>query len=123
MSFLVNYNRIINDENLHLWMKMAKDNDVLVNFKNEDARDKWIKKIEDDVRKFGTKEEFLSNLLKLFESLHWIDIEDKKKLKFRFKLPKERFDYERQFILEFLSKYSKVSQYNEVFKLEGIDDE
>jgi len=31
LSYLIDYNRIVNDENQYLWMKCAEDNDVIIN--------------------------------------------------------------------------------------------
>ena len=65
IEYLINYSRIVEDKDYYLWMKLAKDNDVIINFKNEEAREKWIETIENDLRKFGTKEEIL------LKQLHW----------------------------------------------------
>jgi len=121
VNHIINYNRIINDETYHLWMKMAKDNDVIVNFKNEEAREKWIETIENDLRKFGTKEEILLKLLKYFEHLHWIRIENEEELSFRINLLKPKNEMEIEFILEHLSKYSKISEKNDVYYLGKVD--
>jgi len=112
MRFLINYDRIINDKNYYLWMKLAEDNDIIVNFINNKAREKWIENIEKDLREFGTSETFLLSLLKYFEHLHWIRIENEKDLIFQIRLSKEENNEKYDFILNHLSKYASITQDN-----------
>lgn len=118
MRFLINYNRIINDKNYYLWMKMAEDNDVIVNFINSRTRERWIENIEKDLREFGTSEVFLLSLLKYFEHLHWIRIVNETDLIFQIRLSKEENKEDYDFILGHLSKYATVTQDNGRFYLE-----
>ena len=118
MRFLINYHRIINDKSYYLWMKMAQDNDVTVNFINKKAREKWIENIEKDLREFGTSETFLLNLLKFFEHLHWIRIENEADLIFQIRLSKEENKEDYDFILDHLSKHASITQDNGRFYLE-----
>jgi len=121
VEYVINYNRILDDTADHLWVKMADDNDVIINFKNEEARKKWIETIENDLRKYGTREEFLLKLLNYFDHLHWIRIENEKELSFRINLLKPKNEMEIEFILEHLSKYSKISEKNDVYYLGKVD--
>jgi hypothetical protein len=118
MRYLINYDRIIHDKNYYLWMKMAEDNDVIVSFINSRARDKWIENIEKDIREFGAKETFLLSLLKFFEHLNWIRIENEVDLIFQIRLSKEENKEDYDFILNHLSKYATFTQENERFYLE-----
>lgn len=118
LSHFVNYNRIIYDKDYYLWMKMADDKDLIITFNNDMIRQKWLDLIENELKKYSTKEDFLLGLLKFFEKLHWIDIENEKEHIFQMKISKEKNDRERNFLLEVLSKYSKISQIEEKYCLE-----
>jgi len=121
VEYVINYNRILDDTADHLWVKMAGDSNAIVNFKNDEAREKWIETIENDLRKFGTKEEILLKLLKYFEHLHWIRIENEEELSFRINLLKPKNEMEIEFILKHLSKYSKISEKKDVYYLGKVD--
>lgn len=117
VNFIINYGRILKDKNHYLWMRMAEDNNLMINFKNEKARDKWIKKIEEDLDKFVPREDFKLYLLYFFERINWILIESEEELKFQITLSENNSE-ERQFMLEYLSKHAKVSGEKDRFYLE-----
>lgn len=116
-EFLINYYRIINDLDYYLWMKMAQDDDLIVDFKNLNAKDRWIKKIEEDSQKYGTNEEFLLCMLKFFERMHWIKIESEQKLSFRIVLSGEKHEEDTKILLDYLSEHAKLSDENGIFYL------
>ena len=93
---------------------------LFLSFKNKKAIEDWFSLIYDDIKKFGDNENILLNLLKFFEKLHWIEIESEKDLSFRIRLSKSKYTYEREFLLENLSKKSKISHENEKFYLKDI---
>ncbi len=98
-------------------MKLAEYNDVIINFKNKKSIDKWIKFIENDTIKYGSKEDLHLCLLKFFEKLHWIIIENENELKFQIVIYDDKYNEERQFLLDTLSKYSKVISENNTYYL------
>jgi len=57
-------------------------------------------------------------LLKYFEHLHWIRIENETDLIFQIRLSKEENKDEYDFILNHLSKYASITQDNGRFYLE-----
>ena len=118
MRFLVNYNRIVNDKNYYLWMKLAEDNDIIINFTNKKVREKWIEIITNDLKEFGANETFLLSLLKYFEHLHWIRIVNENDLIFQIRLSKDENRETYDFILSHLSKYARITQENGRFYLE-----
>ena len=120
VEYLINYNRVLDDTANHLWVRMAQDNDVIINFKNEDLRKKWIETIENDLRKFGTKEAFLLKLLKFFDRLHWIRIENENDLSFQINLIKSKNQNDNKFLFDYLSKYSHISEKNGIYYLERL---
>jgi hypothetical protein len=120
LSFLTNYYRILKDRTYYLWMKMAEDNDIIVNFSNKNAREKWINLIQNEIKNYGTQEEFLFFLLRFFEKLHWISIENEKDLEFQIRLSETQNASERELLLEILSNYSKISQDNDRLYLEEL---
>ena len=118
VRFIINYNRILNDKAYYLWTKLANDNDIIINFLNDKTREKWIENIEKDLRDFGTGENFLLGVLKFFERLHWIRIENEMDLMFQIKLSKEENIKEYDFLLGHLSKYGEIIQDHGKFYLE-----
>jgi len=121
LSYLINYMRIINDEDYYLWMRLAEDKETFISFKNKKALEDWFALVYDDIKKFGESENILLNLLKFFNRLHWIAIESEDDLTFVFTLSKLKNSIERDFFLEALSKYSIISEDNEVFQLKGLE--
>lgn len=116
VSFLTNYNRIVNDKPYYLWMRMAEDNDTFINFKNERTRDKWFKRIEEDLQKYGSKDEFNLNVLRFLERLHWIRLENEKEMSFRIDKSIESKEI-KQFLLNYLSRFSNLIQNEGIFYL------
>ncbi|MFX0140972.1 MAG: hypothetical protein ACFFDN_45455 [Candidatus Hodarchaeota archaeon] len=121
LSFFINYNRIINDKDYYLWMKLAEDKRIIVTFNNEETKQEWVKLIENEIEKFGEKEEFHFNILKFFEKLHWIEIESEADLIFQIRLSESKFQNEREYLLEFLSRKSKISHMNGKYRLETLN--
>ncbi|MFX0069709.1 MAG: hypothetical protein ACFFAO_01335, partial [Candidatus Hermodarchaeota archaeon] len=71
-----------------------------------------------DIKKYGTEDDFLLKILKAFERIHWIRIENEEYFEFQIKLSKEKYGEDIDFLLEYLSKYSKISKRNEIYYLE-----
>jgi len=120
LRFLINYERIVNDKNYYLWIKLAEDNDVIINFINNKTRERWAEAIEKDLKEFGTNEMFLLNLLKYFEQLHWIRIENEADLTFQIRISKEENKEDYDFMVNYLSKYANITQENGRFYLEDL---
>ena len=118
LKFIINYYRILNDKNYYLWMKMAEDTDVIINFINDKARHRWIENIEKDLKEFGIKKTCSLTWLKFFEQLHWVRIENEIDLTFQIRFSKEENEEEYDFLLGHLSKYGKITQDNGKFYLE-----
>ncbi len=118
LRFMINFNRIINDETYYLWSKMAEDNDAIIHFINNKARERWVDIIENDLKEFGEDGTFLLSLLKYFEHLHWIRIENETDLIFQIRLSKEKNKEDYDFLLNHLSKYANITQENGRFYLE-----
>ncbi len=120
LSFIINYANIIKDDDYYLWMRMAEDKDALICFKNQKTQEEWINLIEENLKIFGDDDEYLVNILKFFEKLHWVDIDNEEELIFQIKLSKSKNLMEREFLFKFLSKYSNISEVNERFQLEKL---
>jgi hypothetical protein len=116
---LINYSRIIlDDEDYFLWMKMANDENNFISFNNPLTRKEWIDLIGKEIEEFSEKEEFNLHVLRFFEKLHWVDIESEEELIFRIRLSKSKHPDEHQFLMNTLSKKSKVLQNNGKYYLE-----
>jgi len=116
VNFVVNYNRMLSDKDKFLWMNLAEDNDVYICFKSKKAFNKWIGAIERDLRKFGPQEDFLQRILTFFNRLHWIRIEDIEEYSFRVDQSIDK-NNQRQYLLDYLSKISEITQIDEVYHL------
>jgi len=121
IEYVINFNRVLDDTNNHLWIKMADNEDAIISFKNENSRDRWIETIEKDLRKFGTQDNFLPKLLKYFNHLHWIRFENEKKLSFKINISEEKYVQEREFLLNHISKYSKIYEKDGIFYFENLE--
>jgi len=110
VEFVANYNRMLADEDYYLWMQLASDFEIFASFKNQTAFNKWIKNIEVHLRKFGKKEEFLAKILQFFSKLHWIRIENIRNLSFQIERALEEEQEQKQYLLGYLSKASKISE-------------
>ncbi|KKK46198.1 hypothetical protein LCGC14_0544090 [marine sediment metagenome] len=117
VDYIINYNRMLDDKDLYLWMKLAEDNEIFVSFKNQPAFNKWIKNIEVHLRKFGKKEEFLAKILLFFNKLHWIRIENIKTLSFRIERAIEENKDQKHYLYNYLSKISEFSEIKGIFYL------
>ena len=119
VSQLINYHRIINDDDDYfLWMKLANDKNNFICFNNPDTRMEWFNLIKEEIDKYSEKEETLLHILKFFEKLHWIDIESEEELIFQIRLSESKHPDEIQFLLNTLSTKSKVLQNNGKYYLE-----
>ncbi|MHA1438387.1 MAG: hypothetical protein ACTSPD_12505 [Promethearchaeota archaeon] len=118
IKYIINYYRILKDKDYYLWLKLAENNDLFIDFKSQKVRQKWLNIIEQDLEKYGENDEFLLGMLKFFEHLHWISILNKENLSFRFELSQKKSAPEREFLVNYFSKYAKVIQENEYYFLE-----
>jgi hypothetical protein len=113
LSFLINYNLIVEDKDYYLWMKIAADKNAIISFIDNESRQEWVNLIETEIEKFGDKDDYHLNILRLFERFHWIEIDDEKELIFRIKLPKSKYQEEIDYMLKTFSDKS------EILKLDG----
>jgi len=120
ISQLINYMRIINDDDYYLWMKMAEDKNIFISFNNSEARKEWFNLIENELERFGEKEDYTLNMLRFFERLHWVDVESERELKFHIRLSEPKNKDEIQLLKKILSRKSKISQRDEKYYLENI---
>jgi hypothetical protein len=117
VNFIVNLSNIIEHDSQHLWQRLAKDDDIIVYFKNNEIQNKWIRRLEDDLNKFSKKEAILIKVLKFFARLHWIKIENEQKFEFQINVSDLT---QINFLKKYLAKYAKISQKNHIYYLEQI---
>jgi len=117
VNYIINYFRMLDENEKYLWMNLAKDNELFISFKTKSAFEKWIKKIEEDLRKFGTQEDFLHKILQFFTKLHWIRIENLKDFSFRIERSLENNNEQKHLLIEYLSQHSEISQNNGIYYL------
>jgi len=109
LDCLMDYDRIIDDNDYYLWMKMAENKNLIINFKNDEERTDWIEKFEIHFQSDKNSQELLLKMLKVVEKLHWISIQSQLSLSFRLNLTKEKNSGDIEFLMDYLSKYSKIS--------------
>ncbi|MHA2281033.1 MAG: hypothetical protein ACXAC5_09285 [Promethearchaeota archaeon] len=114
VDYIINYNRMLDDDDSYLWLRLSDDNDIFVSFKNKTVFNKWVKNVEAHLRKFGKREEFLAKILQFFNKLHWIRIENIKNLSFRIERVIEENKEQKHYLFNYLSKFSEISE------IEGI---
>jgi hypothetical protein len=117
VNFVINYNRMLTDEDKFLWMNLAEDNDIYICFKSRKVFNKWIGAIEKDLRKFGSQEDFLNKIIQIFNKLHWIRIENIEEYSFRIDPSLENNKRQKQYLLDYLSKFSEIAQIGEIYQL------
>ncbi|MBN1802199.1 MAG: hypothetical protein JW891_11870 [Candidatus Lokiarchaeota archaeon] len=101
-------------------MKLAEDSEVLVCFKNQNSFNRWIEKVERDVLKYEDKEEFLVNMLKCFEKIHWIRIIAEETLSFKIELLGEESKINFEYMFKCFLKYAKITESHGEFMLNKI---
>ncbi len=74
-----------------------------------EERQDWINLIKNDISKFADEEDYPLYLLKFFERIHWIDIENDKDLIFHIRLSKMKYQNEIEFLLNTLNTLSNSS--------------
>ena len=117
LSYFINYNRIVNDKDYYLWMKLAEDKHAIISFINEETKQEWVKLIESEIEKFGEKDDYHLNMLKLFERLHWISVENEKDLLFRIILPTSTNQKDIDYLIKTLSEKSEVIEVDGKYQL------
>ena len=120
VDYIINYNRMLDDDDYYLWLRLSVDNEIFVSFKNQIVFNKWIKNITAHLRKFGNKEDFLAKILQFFKKLHWIRIENIKNLSFRIEPALEKNKEQKHYLFNYLSKISEISEIEGVIYLKYI---
>ncbi len=110
LDCLMDYDRLIDDKDYYLWMQMAENKNLIVNFKNNKERSDWIENFETNFKFHKNPKELLLKMMKLFEKLHWISIESQINLSFRLNLTKEKHGGDIEFLMGYLAKNAKISE-------------
>ena len=121
LSHIINYNRIVQDEDYFLWMKIAEDKNAFISFTKHETKQEWVKLIESEIEQFGDKDDYPLNLLRLFERFHWIEIENEKEMLFRIILPKSNNQKDIDYLLKTLSRKSDIIKINGKHQLKKRD--
>jgi len=115
IDYIINYNRMLDENDIYLWMKLSEDNGTFISFKNKRVFNKWIRNVENHLQKFGTREEFLKKIMSFFQKLHWIRIVNNKDLSFQIEQSLEKEGTQAQWLLKYLSKHSTITQNEDIF--------
>ncbi len=117
LSHFINYNRIVEDKDFFLWMKIARDKNAFISFTNDETKQEWVNLIESEIEQFGDEDDYHLNILRLFQRLHWIEIENEKELLFRIILPTSTDQSNIDYLLETLSKKVEIIINNGKYQL------
>jgi len=110
LDFFKDYSRLLNDFDPYFWMEMSSYDNAFLRFINIKVLDNWIKKIEQDLEFLEMEGDIVSKLLEFFEKIHWIKVDNKKDLKFKFVLEKKQNKEEITFFKEIILKYAQIVQ-------------
>jgi hypothetical protein len=116
LNYFTQYQRLLKDEDYYLWMKMAEDKDVIIDFADDFSKQRWLERIQKDIEHYGQKGDQILTLLYFFERLHWIDIENENPIIFRIRLPQNNKE-QRAFLLDYFSKITEIKEHNGKFYL------
>jgi hypothetical protein len=119
VSFVVNYDRLLDDKEKHLWMKFAEDPMLFINFKNKNAFNRWVKTVEDDLNKYSPKENYLGKILKFFEKLRWVKVLNDQNLSFQIEKPIEPESKQKKWLMDYLSKLSNINYTEGTYSLDS----
>jgi len=122
VHFIINYNRVLEDnDDKHLWMKLAEDKMLFINFKSKQTYNKWLKIVENDLQIYGQRDDFLGKILLYFEKLHWIRIHSgEKDYSFQLEPVLESDNIQSKWLIDYLSKYAKISYTDGIYYLKNI---
>ncbi|MBD3255365.1 MAG: hypothetical protein GF383_09745 [Candidatus Lokiarchaeota archaeon] len=118
LRFLSNFNVLINDDINYLWKELVYDENAVICFNSKKSWNKWIERIESDILEFGTDTDKCSTMLRFFEKMHWIRIENEVEKKFQIRLDEGKFSEEIEFLLDYFSKNNKIVQDRDTYYLE-----
>jgi hypothetical protein len=79
VKYLTNYSRIVEDDDYQLWMKLANSHSCIVEFKSDKAFEEWISIVEKDLEFFDKDQKSKIKILKFFEKIHWIHLDENHK--------------------------------------------
>ena len=109
---------MVYDFDYYLWMKLSNDKEAFVGFTDMSYVKKWLAIIIHDFQMFGDKKKIILTLLKFFEKMHWIEIENEKEICFRFRFLTSHNTKERTFLLDFMKQYGKIIEIEDKFCFE-----
>ncbi|MBD3342493.1 MAG: hypothetical protein GF353_25560 [Candidatus Lokiarchaeota archaeon] len=109
LDFFLNEARLINDESIHLWIRMAEIYNNIITFKDKNLAIIWINSVIDDLTERKNQYNFKLSLLKIFKHLHWIEIKDSYKLLFTIELT-ESYKEEREMLVKILSDHGRIEK-------------
>jgi hypothetical protein len=90
---------------------------LFISFKSKRTFNKWLKRVENDLKQYGNKDGFLRKILLFFQKLHWIRIINEKNLAFEIEQALKKNGEQRNWLIQYLSKHSNLSQKNGLFSL------
>ncbi|TFG01156.1 MAG: hypothetical protein EU541_00100 [Promethearchaeota archaeon] len=115
---LVNFFRILDDNSCHLWIKMAKDNNIALKFKSPMAMEEWFSKIKQDIERFTSSQKSKAKgVLNFFKNINWITIINQEDLVFEFSLSIDKWKEEREFVLDRVSEYGELKNLGTQYQL------
>jgi hypothetical protein len=118
-DYVINLFRVIQHGIPHLWLRLSDNHHTLISFRNREDFDECLTKVESDLKKYGSKEDFNLMLLKFFEQIHWVRIIDEMELSFQFLISENQHKNEREMLLSYLLQYFRVVEKAQIYYLQS----
>ena len=118
-DYVINLFRIMEHGTPHLWQRLSNNDHLFISFRNEEDFDECLLKLESDLKKYGSKEDYNLNLLRFLEQIHWIRIIDKNELSFQFTVSENNHKNERELIVSYLAKQFRVFEKAQIYYLQS----
>ncbi|MBD3197138.1 MAG: hypothetical protein GF317_18935, partial [Candidatus Lokiarchaeota archaeon] len=107
---IINYDMFIFEDEMYLWMKLVKDNNFIITFQDENQFEQWFEQVSNDFIQYGHRDSFHLKILRIFEVLHWISIENRNRLRFSIRLDKEKNSDQITYLKNILNKYGELNK-------------
>jgi hypothetical protein len=105
VNFVINYSRLLDYEDHHLWLRESTNEHLLITFKSKSQFESWIDKVISEIKQYSNEADPLRlnyKVLRIFEALHWIKIVDRYQLKFEILLETSYQNREKELLIDYL---------------------
>jgi hypothetical protein len=120
IEYIINYERLLDEKDMYLWMKLADDNGAFISFKHKRTFNKWVRNIEINIQKFRVRENLNKKMLVFFQKLHWIKIIDDKGLTFQIEQSIVDSGSQAKWLIKYFQQRAQVSENEGIYSLNNV---